>query len=289
MKMVTREALLEASRRVIKDAVVENGAIVAANTDMKYYPRDVTSYRYVWLRDASFICVAADILGLDIQADFFQWCMERAEAPDGIFFQRYHTNGARAGEQFQPDQAGTLLWAIWHHYNYRQEQEREQEEAMKDFKELISKVADGICKHWYRNHFLIPTFDLWEERSTYPDIGDNHTYSIAACMCGLRYANELMNGDKNNNNKNKKWLLCASQMENSLKSAYVYDPDPSHGYFLCTFGAINDYVVDASLLGLVYPFEVCSAQDERMVNGDVRRKGAGAWPLLNFWMAIYYK
>jgi len=318
MKMVTREALLEASRRVIKDAVVENGAIVAANTDMKYYPRDVTSYRYVWLRDASFICVAADILGLDIQADFFQWCMERAEAPDGIFFQRYHTNGARAGEQFQPDQAGTLLWAIWHHYNYRQEQEREQEEAMKDFKELISKVADGICKHWYRNHFLIPTFDLWEERSTYPDIGDNHTYSIAACMCGLRYANELMNGDKNKNrNNSKKWLLCASQMENSLKRAY--DPDPSHGYFLRTFGAINDYVVDASLLGLVYPFEVCSAQDERMVNtvramerrivhdgagvhryendvydgwmvnGDVRRKGAGAWPLLNFWMAIYYK
>ena len=47
MRMVTREALLEASRRVIKDAVVENGAIVAANTDMKYYPRDVTSYRYV--------------------------------------------------------------------------------------------------------------------------------------------------------------------------------------------------------------------------------------------------
>jgi len=77
-------------------------------------------------------------------------------------------------------------------------------------------------------------------------------------------------------------------------------------------------VVDASLLGLVYPFEICSANDQRMVNtvnamerkivenggvhryekdvydgwmreGKLRRKGAGAWPLLNFWMSIYYE
>ena len=84
-----------------------------------------------------------------------------------------------------------------------------------------------------------------------------------------------------------------------------------------TFGRINDYTVDASLLGLVYPFEVCGADDPRVVNtinamekkivedggvyryendaydgwvqdGRLRFKGAGAWPLLNFWMAIYY-
>jgi GH15 family glucan-1,4-alpha-glucosidase len=86
---------------------------------------------------------------------------------------------------------------------------------------------------------------------------------------------------------------------------------------LRTFGKISDYTVDASLLGLVYPFEVCNADEQRMVNtvnamekkiveyggvrryekdfydgwtqdGKLRRKGAGAWPLLNFWMAIYY-
>ncbi len=297
---------MDATRRVIRDAAVENGAIVAANTDMKYYPRDVASYRYVWLRDASFICVAADVLGLDIQEDFFQWCMERAEAPGGIFLQRYHTNGARAGEQFQPDQGGTLLWAIWHHYRHK----HSEEEAAEDFGELIARAADGICRHWCGDHFAIPTYDLWEERSTYPDLGDNHTYSIAACIRGLRCASELMAGDSA-----RKWLICASQMGDSLNRAY----SSSHGLFIRSYGKINDYVVDASLLGLVYPFEVCSAQDMRMVktvdaiesrllqdgggiqryendvydgwmlNGAVRRKGAGAWPLLNFWMSIYYK
>ncbi len=300
--MITREALLETSKRVIKDAVVDNGAIVAANTDLPYYPREATSYRYVWLRDASFTCVAADILGLNIHEPFFQWCQERAETPHGLILQRYHTNGARAGDQFQPDQAGTLLWAIWYHYRYKHHEAN-------DFRDLIVRVANGICKHWNVNHFVIPTYDLWEERSTYPDIEDNHTYAIAACIRGLRCAAELVSSNS------KKWRLCASQMETSLNHAY----DAARGHFLRTYGKINDSVVDASLLGLTYPFGICRAGDERMVNtvramerrivhagggvhryendtydgwmpdGAVRRKGAGAWPLLNFWLAIYYR
>ena len=71
------------------------------------------------------------------------------------------------------------------------------------------------------------------------------------------------------------------------------------------------------MLGLVYPFNIYDANDPRMIstvkeiedklviNGGVHRyqfdyydgwvyggmlrmKGAGAWPLLNFWMTIYY-
>jgi GH15 family glucan-1,4-alpha-glucosidase len=93
--MIKEEDLIETTKRIIKDVAVENGAIVAANTDKKYYSKDVSSYRYVWMRDASFICVAADILGIEIQADFFQWCLERAEGfdHDGVFYQTYHTNG----------------------------------------------------------------------------------------------------------------------------------------------------------------------------------------------------
>ena len=61
-RMIKKEDLIESTKRVIKDAAVENGAIVAANSDKKYYPRDVSPYRYVWVRDAAFICVAADML-----------------------------------------------------------------------------------------------------------------------------------------------------------------------------------------------------------------------------------
>jgi len=306
--MIKEEDLINATKRILKDASVENGAIVAANTDKKYYPRDVSPYRYVWVRDASFVCVAADILGIEIQSDFFQWCLERAEGFDreGVFYQRYHTNGAKAGRQFQPDQTGTLLWAIWHHYTSQQRTE----DAV-EFKDLIEKAADGICKLWYRNHFTVQTYDLWEERCTFPDLEDNHAYSLAACARGLRCANAMIEIKKES--KNKKWLRCAKEMEKTINKGY----DEKRGYFLRTFGKLNDYAVDASVLGLVYPFEVCKSDGQRMVNtvhaiekkiveyggvhryekdlydgwtqeGTLRRKGAGAWPLLNFWMSIYY-
>jgi GH15 family glucan-1,4-alpha-glucosidase len=312
--MIKEGDLINATKRIIKDVAVENGAIVAANTDKKYYPQDASSYRYVWMRDASFICVAADILGIEIQANFFQWCLERAEGfdQDGFFYQTYHTNGAKAGGQFQPDQTGTLLWAIWHHYSYQQ-----RAEEVIEFKDLVEKAADGICKLWNRNHFVIPTYDLWEERCTFPDLEDNHTYSLAACARGLNCAGAMIK----NESKNKKWLRCAKQMEEAIKTlSFKKKALPKKyysGYFLRTFGKINDYTVDASLLGLVYPFEVCSADDPRVVNtinamekkivenggvhryekdvydgwmqeGRLRCKGAGAWPLLNFWMSIYY-
>jgi len=306
--MIEEEDLINATKRILKDASVENGAIVAANTDRKYYPRDVSPYRYVWVRDASFVCVAADILDIKIQTNFFQWCLERAEGfdRDGVFYQRYHTNGAKAGGQFQPDQTGTLLWAIWHHYSYQQGTE----DAI-EFKELIVKAADGICKFWHRNHFAVQTYDLWEERCTFPDLEDNHIYSLAACVRGLRCADAMV--EIKNRSGNKKWLKCAKEMEEMIIKGY----DTKRGYFLRTFGKISDYTVDASMLGLVYPFEVCNTDEQRMVNtvhaierkiveyggvqryekdfydgwtreGTLRRKGAGAWPLLNFWMSIYY-
>jgi len=79
---------------------------------------------------------------MGIQEDFFQWCLERAEGfdRDGVFYQKYHTNGAKAGDQFQPDQTGTLLWAVWHHYTYQK-----RTEDATEFKDLIEKAANGIC------------------------------------------------------------------------------------------------------------------------------------------------
>ena len=92
----------------------------------------------------------------------------------------------------------------------------------------------------------------------------------------------------------------------------------SGDHFYCFFGKIDNEKIDASLLGLVWPSKILSANDKRMKrtvklieekiveNGGVcryendlyggwmydknihRKKGAGYWPLLNFWMTIYY-
>jgi GH15 family glucan-1,4-alpha-glucosidase len=290
--------LIETSRQVILDCALENGAIVAANCFKEYFAKDAKYYTYVWPRDASFACVAADILGIkNIQERFFDWCINRAEdfRDTGVFHQNYFVNGLKVSGSFQPDQTGSFLWAIWHHL-------KDDLKKVSKYEKLIRMAADGICKKWKGNYFDEVTNDLWEERFTFPDLEENFTYSLAACIKGLECANIFM--------PNEKWMTVAKQMRERLEKHY-------EGYFFRSYGKLSDKRIDASMLGLVYPFEVFPPNDERIVasveemerklvmNGGLhryehdeydgwiyktmhRKKGAGAWPLLNFWLSIYY-
>jgi len=187
------------------------------------------------------------------------------------------------------------LWAVWHHYK------DDLKEASKH-EELVRKAADGICGKWRANHFLDVTNDLWEERFAFPDLQENFTYSLAACLRGLECANAII--------PTERWVNTADQMRERLEHHNAR-------YFSRTYGKLSDGRIDASMLGLVYPFEVLPAVDKRIVDtvneiekklviaGGVHRyendeydgwicdyihrnKGAGAWPILNFWISIYY-
>jgi GH15 family glucan-1,4-alpha-glucosidase len=294
------QKLINVSKEVIRDCALEDGAIVAANTDKPYSPKEAGDYRYVWVRDASFCCVAAELLNLPIQEPFFRWVDERPEdfERDKLLYSNYSTNGriATMGKQFQADQAGTLLWAIFMHYK------KNLKEAPK-FKNLIERLADGLCARWDKDHFSVSTTDLWEvvERRTSTRLKNNFTYSLAACARGLICANDMI--------PNHLWKETAMQMIKKINDAY----DKNRKYFLRNQGRIADLNVDASLLGLVYPFEICEPLDERITdtvkmmektiveNGGVHRfqfdyfdsegsaqEGGGAWPVLNCWMAIYW-
>ena len=290
--------LIKTSEEVIKSCALENGAIIAANSDLNIYPKDVQSYRYVWPRDVSFTLVAADILKIKgIHENFYNWVLNRAEefSDSGLLYQNYYPNGPKRQLAFQPDQNGTVLWSIYEHFK---------EDAGKalEFKELIEKLANGICNVWNEKCFTILTQDIWEENYSYPGIETNHTYSLAACSYGLKCANGMIN--------NEKWAKAASEMKNQIDKAY-------NGYFFRLNGKLKDPTIDASMLGLAYPFEIYDFNDEKMINtinkieekivkdncvyryekdfydsfrfsGIDGRRGSGFWPVLNFWMSIYY-
>ena len=294
------QRVIEASREVIMDSAVENGAIVGANTDKPYVPKHASDYRYVWIRDAAYICVAADILGLKIQEPFFRWMENRPEdfEEEGLLYSNYSTNGriATMGKVFMPDQTGTLLWAIDHHC-------RHSPATPQSYHPLIERLANGLVKVWNGSFFSIPTSDIWEEshRSTSARFENVFTYSLAACARGLLCANESFH--------NPLWKESAMQMMQVINAAY----DESKGYFVRNKGKISDPNVDASLIGLAWPFAICEPTDKRMINtvamiekklvirGGVHRfefdyfdsegsaqEGGGAWPLLNCMMAIYW-
>jgi GH15 family glucan-1,4-alpha-glucosidase len=284
----------------IKNSSVENGAIIAADTDNPLYPTEATSYRYVWISDASFICVAADVLGIkNMQERFFEWCATKPEGfnETGLFYQKYHTNGRKADYQYQPHQAGLLVWAIAHYYKLQPNR----------FNNLVEKIAKGIVNVWDYDHFSIETYNIWEDKRTFPDLKDNHVLSLASSIYALKSAGYML--------RTHRWFDTIIEMEVVLnkttrRTLGVLPDSTENGTFS------SNLKVDTSLLGLVYPFNVLNANDIRMVNlvdsienklvnnglvkryegdkydgwlyeGKSRFKGASAWPLLSFWMSIY--
>jgi GH15 family glucan-1,4-alpha-glucosidase len=294
------ENMIQASKQIIQESQLENGAIVAANATKDYYPPAAKNYFYVWPRDASYICIAADLAGIgEIQEKFFDWCIKRAEGfrDTGLFYEKYYVNGLKALGRFQPDQTGTFLFAIWHHYHHINK------DVDLRFRDLIVRSADGLCDKWEKDHFSIVSNDLWEERLAFPDLKENFSYSLAACIRGLKCANLMF--------PNERWLLISDQMNKQLERHFVQD------HFVRSYGTLIDRSIDASILGLVYPFEIYGVNDPRVIstvkeierrlviNGGVhryecdeydgwmydqmhRKKGAGAWPLLNLWLSVYY-
>lgn len=289
--------LVESSRKVILDCMLSNGALVAANSDKRDYPKEAKYYRYVWPRDAMFTCIAARILGLNIHEKFFNWCT-KAEGWDktGLFYEKYHPNGRKAAFHFQPDQTGSVLIAVYDHCTAN-------EADPVRYRKLILGCADGLCRAWDQDHFRIVSQDLWEERLCFPDLKGNFSYSAAMCARGLECADMMI--------PNSRWKKASEEMRKCVVGS-------SGEHFFRSFGRIDDRRVDASLLGLVWPAGVVGVFEKRMRNtvklieerivkdhgvyryegddydgwmykGDVqRKKGAGYWPLLNFWMCIYH-
>ena len=339
IKKANVKKLLQTSKKVIEDSSLENGAIVAANSDKSVYPSTVQDYRYVWIRDASYICISADLLGLrDIPERFFDWCLSRAEGfkSTGLFLNAYHVNGSIAGTlinpdeirlprktadkyihithhgtQFQPDQNGSLLIAIDHHIKYFKIAKPSK------FKQLIETTANGLSNSWKDAKFILPHFDLWEERCISATQKRYHTYSLAMCIAGLRVAIKLLG-------KRKNWLRTEKEMTDIFNELYSSNEKTIPATY--SKGKIaklrqirkDDFRPDTSLLGLIYPAGILDSSDIKMKNtvdeiikrntihnggllrypgdiycggvknGQVTLTGAGAWPLLNFWMSIYF-
>jgi len=293
--------------KVFYDCLLPNGAIVAAPSHQPYYPQNAKNYLYVWPgRDAGFALAAMLVKGHDNYEPFLEWVWEKAEDfkegnsswSPGILFRSYYTNGLIREHQFQPDQNGTLLWSLG--FKFRLKGKLTRLEA-----NIMNALAFGLVSIWKEGSFLKPIEDLWEERGFETGQG-NFSYSLASCSVGLREAGEIL--------KNNYYLSVSGEMSQAVReAARGHQPFPiPRG-----FGSENkvDEVPDASLLGIIWPFDVgfekeqllltlnhiegmCSGKEgiDRYPN-DVyegapdkwpkkKNQRAGAWPLLTFWASI---
>ena len=273
----TEKRILERSKEVFRNCSLSNGAIIAADVNNPIYPKDVKWYGYVWLRDASFVCYACDLLGMhEISEKFFKWCLDYAEGlREGIFAHKYFPNGRVAGDfdlsleendlkgerkktvrnylktkifyiQFQPDQLGSLLCSLYEHSKVRD---------IGEFKELVEILANGICRYWKKGYFSVPTFDLWEENIALPKYKQFHVYSLASCIKGLEYALKF--------EEIESWKSTLKQMKRIFSKCLNYSKNL--GYIPRVFGKKIDTTIDSSLFALTWPWEQLQANDEIMV------------------------
>jgi GH15 family glucan-1,4-alpha-glucosidase len=289
--------LVTSSERVFRDCLLPNGCIVAAPSHMPYYPKEAKSYLYVWPgRDTGFIIAGMEALGHDVRDPMLRWIIERAEGfhETKLIFEEYHPSGSRRGPEWQPDQAGTLLWALCSAPQPERADERE----------VVRIAAEGLVEHWDGAMFHRRYRDLWERRYASPRHGSHFTYTLAACAKGLRLAGEVYARDD--------WTSAGDDMARGVAESV----DGQLGRYLRRFGGPQrDDNPDASLLGLAWPFDVVPDDDalartietiERELyddlgvhryrfdgyDGEVEeagaeiRQGGGAWPLLTFWLAI---
>ncbi len=309
------EQLTESTKTVLQDCALENGAIVAGNSDLPYYPETAVNYRYVWPRDAAFTIYAADVLGFspDTKVNFVQWLLERAEgfSESGTIIKRYGTNGRHDlgyGQAYQPDQAGAMLWAL---HDTSQEPDAAIDKA-------IALLANGLSGQWEQTHFVhptdinIPVQDLWEDRSLLPEDASVFTYSLASAICGLERALVRLGDSAGAISDN--WSFAADSMRKVLQKVGEQQTYP---WKLPV--QPDQRQVDASLSGLIWPFEVNPETNDvlgpptlqkieevlhkpgwgiKRYVGDCydglnyasdKPENSGTWPLLSFWYVIALK
>lgn len=274
---------ISVTKQVLKDCTLENGAIISGHSGDPEYPKYAPNYMFVWPRDAAYVTIALNILGMKEKTEkFFRWCQSKAMDSNGMFWQHYTPNGLSEGflftelyedrglekiykfihpdalypisksfrSQLQPDGNGLLLWALKKYGEYGGN--------IEVFEELGKNLADGICNIWGGDSFKFTVFGLWEEKIGYP--GVNLIYTLATSMRGLDIAEQLF-GKKEvwSRKKNEIKEKLQPPIRNNFKflSGPKYEKSAYNSLFSDFFSGKNfNPELDASLLFLIWPGKI---------------------------------
>lgn len=301
---------------LLTDAV-HGGLIAAPEFDPDYIR--CGGYGYCWGRDAAYIATAITKAGYaDVSDRFYDWVV-RAQDADGKWDHRHYMNGTLAPSWgFQVDEPASILWGMWQQY-----------QATKD-KAFLARMWGSLQRGAdFLVAFVDPvtglpreSMDLWEERFA------QHTYSAGAVCAALRAAVSAAHELGISQIVWGAWQTAADTIA-AATSSRLWNAERQcllRGTRLHVGGGHSgprvdvevdemgyerwvqheDPVVDASLLGLSYPFAVIAPDDPRAVQtaqavrehlwtpgvGGIRRYendtyiGGNPWILTTLWLGL---
>lgn len=264
--------------RVLR-ALQDPGGGVLAAPECDPDRRRSGGYGFVWARDLAFIVVAAAVAGRrDVVDGALRWLVA-AQSDDGLYEQRHWSDGT-VGPVWglQLDETGAVLHAIGTVARVLADPT-----VVERTWATVERAADALVTLLDADTGLPPaSLDAWEER-----VGV-HTYTVAATIGGLEAAATLADG--RDAAAADRWRAAADRCRTGLTTLLWSE---EHGRFLRGRDVARDddagtpvppryqpagrpthpvrsvdpvdATVDASLLGLAYPFAVLAHDDPRLV------------------------
>jgi GH15 family glucan-1,4-alpha-glucosidase len=298
----------------------ETGAVIAAPEMDGDFDRS-GGYGFAWGRDMAYAVLAYIASGQhSLARRGIRWLL-RAQSKEGLWLHRHCSDGSLAPSWglHQIDETGAILFAF--------------EAAARVFPDLARDpalwvstraAAEFLCAFRDEETGLpLPSVDLWEERSS------THAYSAAAVFAGLRAAAHAANRH-GLLAQSTRYEAVAADMRRGLDEYLWADGRYQRSYpaeavvgntvgnLLSYPGDIaesakpscraDDSALDASLLGLAWPFGIvdpassrmrrtASAIEKRLAtdDGGLRRyendtyAGGNVWILTTLWLALWYR
>jgi glucoamylase len=284
----TLNRMVKRSLLTLKLLIDKNhGGVVAA-------PCMDPEYRFCWPRDATYVAYAFDKCGFYEEPEtFYKWC-QRAQENEGGLYQRYYIEARIKGPCWssQIDEIATVLWGMGKHFELTGDRR-----FVRSVWNSVRKAADFLAEQVSQADGLVETVGLWEEKF------GGHIYSNAALYSGLKSSVTLAKAI----GKDDLAIAWDKHAVNLRESLLNLSWDARLNRFIKT-AVPRDENLDISLLSLSYPFDVLSADDDRIrktavaiesaftfKSGGLGRYpfdmyyGGNPWVLTTLWLALYYE
>lgn len=284
-------------------------------------------YRYCWPRDSIFITKAFDLLKMRDETELFynKFCRE-TQSKNGMWEQRFFTDGRLAPcWGYQIDETASVVYGIYEHYEFYKDKKflednlKMCENAIKflvDYVENLLDVDDNDIvkrdlKAKYKKAFdpaKQVSYDLWEMHE------GTHLYSLCAILASfdsMRKIYDVLDNEDEKNARLKKEKRNKTILKLNRYTAFLQDyirenlVDKKEKVLKRN---TNDGIVDISVMGAVYPFDVFDVNEKVVKNtvdkinmtlrtykdgylrfeGDSYMHGKNPWGITTLWMALYY-
>ncbi len=312
----------------------ETGGIIASPEIDEDFTR-CGRYAYCWPRDAVFVTKAMDIVNMEKETDkFYKVFCKKTQSKNGMWEQRFFTDGKLAPcWGYQVDETASVVYGVYEHYKVTKS-----EKFLKDNLHMCERAIDFLKKYvedWLgidgidkekrdvvkdeieedtkrrtgKEHKYHVSYDLWEMHEGI------HLYSLASIYAAFdailgiyRALGKNVSEFENNRLKEEKIQKNEREIEKIQRgikdyiNTNLYD-DQKKSYVRNT----DDKLMDISILGSVYPFNVFRPKETKIKNtvesinlhlrtytggyqrfeGDHYMNG-NPWPIANLWMTLYY-